>query len=278
MQESDFICPLSLQYFNSPVLADDGKFYEKAFIQEWLEKHDTSPLTRQKISNKLIVSEEFNEMLKEFYNENPELESDKFSCTNYILEDLKCYNYTELLRYSNFDFKVLFRKKLMSKLMECPYPKIIAHVLRNSVNRDQKDIRGRNILYYACRYSNIEVFKTIVNFKINLYHVDYSKKSIIHYACIYSKLDIMKYLVEIGYNLQATDTFGRNGLHYACKYGNYKIINYLVDKIDTELKDIFENKPINYAETFPVKFAFFKFNVKKFIKTKSKKLLCGLVE
>lgn len=197
---------------------------------------------------------------------------------NSLLQDLKCYNYTELLIYSNFDFEIIFKRKMMVRLLECPYPKIIEHVLKNSLNINQKDDRGRNILYYACRYSNIEVFKTIVSFKINLYHEDYSKKQIIHYACIYSKFDIIKYLVEIKYNIQSVDIYGRNGLHYACKNGNYKIINYLVDKIDIELKDTLGNKPYDYVETFLVKFDFFKFNVKNFIKTKSKKLLCGLVE
>jgi len=51
----DFLCPITQDIMVEPVLAEDGHTYEKKSIQEWLDKHGTSPITRDKISNKILI-------------------------------------------------------------------------------------------------------------------------------------------------------------------------------------------------------------------------------
>lgn len=51
-----FICPITLEKFTNPVIAADGHTYEKKAILQWLETHNTSPLTGQKLTSKLIVN------------------------------------------------------------------------------------------------------------------------------------------------------------------------------------------------------------------------------
>lgn len=43
-------CPITLEIFNEPVLAQDGHTYEKSAIERWIQDNGNSPLTRQPLS------------------------------------------------------------------------------------------------------------------------------------------------------------------------------------------------------------------------------------
>ena len=45
--DDDLICPITQEYFRDPVLAEDGRLYERAAITRWINEHRTSPFTRQ---------------------------------------------------------------------------------------------------------------------------------------------------------------------------------------------------------------------------------------
>ena len=49
------MCPISQEMFIDPVTTILGYTYERAFIEEWFEKHDTDPLTNEKLSSKTLV-------------------------------------------------------------------------------------------------------------------------------------------------------------------------------------------------------------------------------
>ena len=48
------VCPLTNSLPVHPVLAEDGKVYERSAIQEWLEGQHTSPFTKAKMGTKLV--------------------------------------------------------------------------------------------------------------------------------------------------------------------------------------------------------------------------------
>jgi len=50
-----FICPITQEIMREPVIAEDGHTYEKAAIENWLEKSPTSPMTRQQISHAKLI-------------------------------------------------------------------------------------------------------------------------------------------------------------------------------------------------------------------------------
>lgn len=50
-----FICPMSLEPFKEPVSCSDGHTYEKSFINEWLKKNDTSPITGLELSDTRLI-------------------------------------------------------------------------------------------------------------------------------------------------------------------------------------------------------------------------------
>eukprot|EP00656_Telonema_subtile_P010451 TRINITY_DN1503_c0_g3_i2.p1 TRINITY_DN1503_c0_g3~~TRINITY_DN1503_c0_g3_i2.p1 ORF type:complete len:700 (-),score=209.77 TRINITY_DN1503_c0_g3_i2:833-2932(-) len=48
-------CPISCMVFHDPVLAMDGFSYERQHIEDWLLKHDSSPMTGDTLLNKMVV-------------------------------------------------------------------------------------------------------------------------------------------------------------------------------------------------------------------------------
>lgn len=48
--EDILVCPISLQLFQDPVVADDGHTYEREAITKWILLNGTSPLTRQPLT------------------------------------------------------------------------------------------------------------------------------------------------------------------------------------------------------------------------------------
>mmetsp|Transcript_5876 Transcript_5876/g.14114 ORF Transcript_5876/g.14114 Transcript_5876/m.14114 type:complete len:765 (-) Transcript_5876:16-2310(-) len=48
---AEFLCPLSLAIMEDPVFTVDGQCYDRFLIEEWLESHDTSPLTGKKLEH-----------------------------------------------------------------------------------------------------------------------------------------------------------------------------------------------------------------------------------
>ena len=54
----DFICPITLDVYRDPVLAGDGHVYERIAIAQWIERHGTSPLTREPLNVNDLRSEE----------------------------------------------------------------------------------------------------------------------------------------------------------------------------------------------------------------------------
>ncbi|CAF1249437.1 unnamed protein product [Adineta steineri] len=43
-------CPITLARFIEPVIGSDYHIYERSAIEEWLQKHQTSPMTCQRMS------------------------------------------------------------------------------------------------------------------------------------------------------------------------------------------------------------------------------------
>lgn len=50
-----FCCPITHDVLRDPVVACDGYSYERDAIKEWLQKHDTSPMTNEKMESKNLI-------------------------------------------------------------------------------------------------------------------------------------------------------------------------------------------------------------------------------
>ena len=45
--DQSLICPITQEYFRDPVIAEDGRLYEREAITQWIKENGTSPFTRQ---------------------------------------------------------------------------------------------------------------------------------------------------------------------------------------------------------------------------------------
>mmetsp|Transcript_16164 Transcript_16164/g.35254 ORF Transcript_16164/g.35254 Transcript_16164/m.35254 type:complete len:91 (+) Transcript_16164:143-415(+) len=50
-----FLCPISLEIMDEPVICSDGITYEKREIKRWFLQHNTSPKTNVELLNKSLI-------------------------------------------------------------------------------------------------------------------------------------------------------------------------------------------------------------------------------
>jgi hypothetical protein len=66
-----FICPITQEIMNDPVVASDGHTYERTAIEMWLQTHNSSPMTGLQLINKqLTPSHTLKSMICEFIDDN----------------------------------------------------------------------------------------------------------------------------------------------------------------------------------------------------------------
>ncbi|KAA6403425.1 MAG: hypothetical protein EZS28_001053 [Streblomastix strix] len=67
-----FICPITLELMTDPVLAEDGVYYEREAIVEWMKKKKQSPVTREVMTGKFFPDEALKKRIEEYRKLHPE--------------------------------------------------------------------------------------------------------------------------------------------------------------------------------------------------------------
>ena len=66
----DLQCPISQELMRDPVVAADGRTYERAQIVEWYRGHDTSPMTNERLDSKHLFSNDIaRERVRQFIDD-----------------------------------------------------------------------------------------------------------------------------------------------------------------------------------------------------------------
>ena len=61
------ICPITGNYMEHPVITKYGHYYEKSAILNWLENHDTDPMTNQKLTKEMLFDDkDYENQIKEY--------------------------------------------------------------------------------------------------------------------------------------------------------------------------------------------------------------------
>ena len=60
----EFVCALTYELPLDPVTAEDGKVYERSAIEEWLNKHEKSPITNEEMGTKLFPAHQVKNMIE----------------------------------------------------------------------------------------------------------------------------------------------------------------------------------------------------------------------
>ena len=206
---SDFICPISNEFFLNPVMAADGYFYEEDLIKEWFLTRDKSPMTQQKVSHKeLYPAVKFKCLLNSFFEKNPKfLELRYVRDTRYIKNIATIldiingkYSFDKLLEYNNFMLNHIISSNmsfLTILLIRCTNnDNAIKHVLSNSIDineYNQNDIRPIQEICNKCS-------DDVINYALTITDLNFVVKNDIS--------PIIKYTSRYRYNLPLHyDTF-----------------------------------------------------------------------
>ena len=69
-----YLCSITGQIMIDPVMAGDGYTYEREAIEQWLQTHDTSPRTNEKLDHKkLTANHDKRSEILEFLDKHPEI-------------------------------------------------------------------------------------------------------------------------------------------------------------------------------------------------------------
>ena len=67
----EYICPITLEVMEDPVIAPDGYTYERTAIMQELEIRGISPMTRQEMNASQLISNRVVKDMIEKWRENP---------------------------------------------------------------------------------------------------------------------------------------------------------------------------------------------------------------
>ncbi|CAF1070043.1 unnamed protein product [Adineta steineri] len=153
------VCPITLELFIDPVVADDGHTYERTAIIEWIKNHnETSPITRQPIKLKSLQSNRIAKQLADRY---------RSSSTSHIGKDLVIFsgNGTLLNKEQQILINELFQKEkkwsLIYKATRDGFESNDFHRLCNNRGATLTLIKARNRLSMKKRNSIFGGYTTI---------------------------------------------------------------------------------------------------------------------
>src|SRR5688500_13856358 len=94
----DFLCPITHELMTDPVATADGQIYERKAIAQWLQEHNTSPLTNEKLAHKILTVIPFVKKQIQSY-----LEKTKVCTATEFLEVVKSGNVKQIEQLNYLD-------------------------------------------------------------------------------------------------------------------------------------------------------------------------------
>jgi ankyrin len=228
---NQLICPITQFIIKDPVIAEDGIVYEKDAITEWLSKNDTSPMTRKKISKKLVDCMVIKNLISDLIKLHPDLADRQYAYS--IEEIIKTKKYVELRKHKNIDLKYLMDKNALHTLLKNTDAETVKHIIDNATDLHCSSKHGSLMIHYVCQSSPVEIVDYLIKKdpSVNLDSENNDKLRPIHYACDDNpNNDVVKYLLDKGVNTECPDENGRLPIHIASKRDKVDIVGWLVDK------------------------------------------------
>lgn len=92
-ENKDFLCPISMEIFKNPVIAEDGFTYEERSIKQWFSKKKndtTSPKTGQRMGKKLMKNQLLKNMIISYRDRTSSILSQEVKLQNLEEKILTC--------------------------------------------------------------------------------------------------------------------------------------------------------------------------------------------
>jgi len=192
-------CPITRQIFYKPVLATDGHTYEETAFFNWHKEHNTSPITREKITDDVKPNYAIKSIIDMMINLNPEFKKKIFKPdltykTNKkkIEQIIKDKEYHKLMEYVEFQLEELNMKDILT---DCKDAKMIGYLLENCTNIHYT-IDGWNLANHASRNNNIHALRIAIskNVDTNVMVKDWNNLQL---ACYESSFEVIDILIDL---------------------------------------------------------------------------------
>lgn len=110
--EESFLCPISQNIMQNPVLAEDGFCYEKKIIEDWFNRgKDTSPFTGLKIGRNLIPNHHLKSLIQAYYDKKNQC-NQKQQTRNMFFD----INDSDGIIYYNFTLRYILYKEFIKEV------------------------------------------------------------------------------------------------------------------------------------------------------------------
>lgn len=182
------ICPITYMVFRHPVIASDGHIYERDAITRWYARHQTSPLTRQQISDKFYECHIINELLDKYLTDNPD-----------------CVQYTEELS--------------IDQIIEC---RDVEGLLTYLAQNNNLSIDEDYLYKYVWMFNHVKVAKYMIDHHTRIQTIGNlpTGRQLIHMICDMSPPSIIRYAIERRLDLESLDGRGWRPVHYIFSGGD----------------------------------------------------------
>jgi len=240
-------CPITKLIFCDPVMAEDGHFYEGLAIKTHLNKHNTSPVTGDKMGSILIKSPLMKRIVGEFIKSNPEYSSEMFLLkkpfylfTSEFLKALREENYNALKEFSSIVLNTDINRETLFNIIckNCP-DDIVKHIIDNSIDYDIADRQKLKPLHIVCKYSSIDVILHLAKKGVDLNSEDINGETPLGYLLLYRKdsyAQMISQYLALGPDINKLNKGGYSPAHYLINANDLDTLKLFVDnKLDVGL-------------------------------------------
>lgn len=253
-------CPLTNQIFHNPVVASDGYTYEYLAILDWFKQNHSSPVTKEKMNNVLILNKKLKEIVALHLEEHSELKEKQFMnkrqyyyFKNDFLNIIKSHQWERVLDYSHLLLNDIVTKKVSIFEYICKYctdQEITKYMIDNAIDYDSASFSGQKPIHVACLYGEPSIVKYLLTKNVEIDPED-SDGSTPFLQLITKSGDIglIQYMIEKGADIEHKDKYGRKAVHYAVGLDTVAYLDLLIkNKVNLEAETTpFGWKPIHLA-------------------------------
>ena len=242
IKKEDLVCPISREFFYSPVVAEDGFTYEESEIIGWFNVsiNKNSPITQKPISTKLIPNHIIRNVVNDYLEKYPEEKKNQYKISrehsnnvetvNKIISNKQ--NFNRLLEYINFSMEIFLKNLEFDNFLKEASDKIIKHIIDNCIDIEFADENGHKLIHYIIQYSGKrpKIIKYIMDKNVNFEYATKDGSRLIHFLIKYSTPSMIRYIINKDVNLESKTIDNETPLHYMIKYSTPTMIRYLMNK------------------------------------------------
>jgi len=230
-------CPISHDIFYDPVIAMDGIVYERALIENWFLKSNTSPIKRCEMKDELIECIFVKNLVEEFLQKHPEFKCDQYKpnlsytfnkhrITRHITDNRS----DKLFMYHSFDLADMINAGTLQYLLQNSGVKPMIHVLDNALDLDATSAGGVRAIHNICQYGSVDVLKHLLTKKVDINAPMNNFWTPLMLLCRHGSYESLKLFTEMdGVNCEGTEEM--HPILVAAEHSDIESIRLIVSKV-----------------------------------------------